>query len=235
MPERLNQEKAFDVLGDILETLRFRGSVFFQSDLAAPWGMSLSEIGSPRFHIVLSGECFVGSDGHEAVQVCDEWSPHLILMDMVMPGMDGFEATRRIRATERGRDLPIIAVTASVLEEDRQLVMEAGASDFIRKPFRESELFEKIGHHLGIEYLYADEDVPDDAKDALRLTPEALQVVPAEIRRALREAVDSLDINVVRACIADIESHDSAVAAALQVVTDDYDFELLAELLGGEG
>jgi AraC-like DNA-binding protein len=68
VPERLNQGPAFDVLGDILETLRFRGSVFFQSDLAAPWGMSLSELGIPRFHIVLSGECFVGSDEHEAVK-----------------------------------------------------------------------------------------------------------------------------------------------------------------------
>ena len=68
MPERLNQGPAFDVLGDVLETLRFRGSVFFRSDLAAPWGMSLPETGIPRFHIMLSGECFVGSDGHEAVK-----------------------------------------------------------------------------------------------------------------------------------------------------------------------
>jgi len=68
VPERLNNEHAFDVLGDILETLRFRGSVFFRSDLAAPWGMSLNEDGIPRFHIVLSGECFVGADGHADVR-----------------------------------------------------------------------------------------------------------------------------------------------------------------------
>jgi AraC-like DNA-binding protein len=68
VPERLNQSLEFDVLGDILETLRFRGSVFFRSDLAAPWGMSLSEMGIPRFHIMLSGECFVGSDAHDAVK-----------------------------------------------------------------------------------------------------------------------------------------------------------------------
>jgi AraC-like DNA-binding protein len=68
VPERLNQGPAFDVLEDILETLRFRGSVFFRSDLAAPWGMSLSEMGIPRFHIMLSGECFVGSDAHDATK-----------------------------------------------------------------------------------------------------------------------------------------------------------------------
>ena len=68
MSERLNQGPAFDILGDILETLRFRGSIFFRSDLAAPWGMSLGHTGTPRFHIVLSGECFVGSDAHDPVK-----------------------------------------------------------------------------------------------------------------------------------------------------------------------
>lgn len=68
MPERLKQSPAFDVLGDILETLRFRGLIFFQSDLAAPWGMSLPGTGSPRFHIMLSGECFVGSNDSDAVK-----------------------------------------------------------------------------------------------------------------------------------------------------------------------
>lgn len=68
MPERLNRGPEFDVLGDILETLRFRGSIFFRSDLAAPWGMSLSEVGIPRFHIMLSGDCFVGSDSHDGVK-----------------------------------------------------------------------------------------------------------------------------------------------------------------------
>jgi len=68
VPERLNQNSAFDVLGDILETLRFRGSIFFRSDLAAPWGMSLTKMGIPRFHIVLTGECFVGADDHDAVK-----------------------------------------------------------------------------------------------------------------------------------------------------------------------
>ena len=68
IPDSNSPDSNFDVLGDILETLRFRGSVFFRSDLAAPWGMSLSELGAPRFHIVLSGECFVGADGHDAVK-----------------------------------------------------------------------------------------------------------------------------------------------------------------------
>ncbi|MGI9318134.1 MAG: cupin domain-containing protein, partial [bacterium] len=68
VPERLNPENSFDVLGDILETLRFRGSIFFRSDLAAPWGMSLEDMKTPYFHIVLSGECFIGAGENEAVK-----------------------------------------------------------------------------------------------------------------------------------------------------------------------
>jgi AraC-like DNA-binding protein len=69
VPERLKQETTFDVLGDVLDSLRFRGSIFFRSDMAAPWGMSLTEVGSPRFHIMLSGECFIGSHGRDNVKV----------------------------------------------------------------------------------------------------------------------------------------------------------------------
>ncbi len=54
-------EKTFDVLGDVLETLRFRGSIFFRSQLAAPWGMQLEAAPAPRFHIALDGDCVLGA------------------------------------------------------------------------------------------------------------------------------------------------------------------------------
>jgi AraC-like DNA-binding protein len=66
--ERINHDEAeFDLVGDVLETLRFKGSIFFRSDLAAPWGMSLDKVDIPRFHIAMSGSCFVGSDNAEPV------------------------------------------------------------------------------------------------------------------------------------------------------------------------
>lgn len=69
VPDRLKVNDNFDVLGDILETLRFSGSIFFRSELAAPWGMSLDQEAFPRFHISLSGECFVGSENEGAVKI----------------------------------------------------------------------------------------------------------------------------------------------------------------------
>ena len=109
MPARLNQADDFDVLGDILETLRFRGSIFFRSDLAAPWGMSLTGVGNPRFHIVLSGECFVGADNHDAVKaeasdiiVLPNGSAHWIADK---PGRQLVPSDRAGRACELGNPL----------------------------------------------------------------------------------------------------------------------------------
>jgi AraC-like DNA-binding protein len=70
VPDRINKDETeFDVLGDVLETLRFRGSIFFRSDLAAPWGMSLDEANIPRFHIAMSGSCYVGSESVAPINV----------------------------------------------------------------------------------------------------------------------------------------------------------------------
>ncbi|MEH6473571.1 MAG: AraC family transcriptional regulator [Halopseudomonas sp.] len=71
MLNRLNEETPFDVFSDVMETLRFRGSIFFRSELAAPWGMSLGSTASPRFHILLSGSCFVGVSGEDGIEVRD--------------------------------------------------------------------------------------------------------------------------------------------------------------------
>ena len=101
-------------------------------------------------------EIRLATNGAEAVQEFEQWRPHLILMDFRMPVMDGHEAIRRIRAMAGGEDTKIIAVTASAMDENRQELMEIGADDFISKPFREAELFQKIHAHVGVEYVYAE-------------------------------------------------------------------------------
>src|SRR4029077_19866846 len=102
-------------------------------------------------------EVRLATNGAEAVQEFEEWRRHLILMDFRMPVMHGHEAIRRIRALAGGKDPKIIAGTASAMDENRQDLMAIGADDFISKPFREVELFQKIHAHLGVEYVYAEE------------------------------------------------------------------------------
>ena len=73
-------------------------------------------------------------------------SPHVIIMDLIMPVMDGIEATRRIRQLPGGKDVTIIASSASVFEFNQQDSLKAGCNDILNKPIRADELFEKTSH-----------------------------------------------------------------------------------------
>jgi PAS domain S-box-containing protein len=119
-------------------------------------------------------EIRLATNGAEAVNEFEHWRPHLILMDFRMPVMDGHEAIRRIRALPAGEQSKIIAVTASAMDENRKELMEIGADDFISKPFREAELFQKIHVHVGMEYVYAEQPTPTTHTELPELTSESL-------------------------------------------------------------
>ena len=90
--------------------------------------------------------------GLTALEALTEWKPNLILMDMMMPEMDGREATRRIKALPPHKIVPVVMVTASAMEEQRREALQSGADDFIRKPFKEREVFDVIGRLLDVKY-----------------------------------------------------------------------------------
>ncbi len=94
------------------------------------------------------------TNGLEAITCWETWEPQLIWMDMRMPVMNGYEATKRIKAHLKGQATVIIALTASAFEEQRNLILSVGCDDFMRKPFRDSVIFEKIAQYLGVRYLY---------------------------------------------------------------------------------
>ncbi|MDY6804868.1 MAG: GAF domain-containing protein [Cyanobacteriota bacterium] len=93
-------------------------------------------------------------NGKEGVAMWKSWQPHLIWMDMRMPIMDGYEATKQIKAHPKGHKSVIIALTASAFEQERQIVKEAGCDDYMPKPFRQELLLAKMEEHLGVRYLY---------------------------------------------------------------------------------
>lgn len=87
-------------------------------------------------------------NGEEAIDIWQRWQPDLILMDMRMPVMDGYAATRRIKAHSDAHKPVVIAITASAFAEERQNIIDAGCDDFIGKPFQRDVLFTKVIQHL---------------------------------------------------------------------------------------
>lgn len=105
------------------------------------------------------------SNGEEAVLLTQQWQPHLILMDLKMPQMDGYEAIRQIRTLERTQatgvsptyTIQIIATTAAVSEVDRSRAFAAGCNDFVCKPYELRELKHTIEQHLAPIVLLSSE------------------------------------------------------------------------------
>jgi CheY-like chemotaxis protein len=111
-------------------------------------------------------------DGRDALHKAHQFHPDAILMDLVMPVMDGFEATRQIRMSPSLQQTVIIATSASAFDMDRQQSREVGCHDFLPKPIHEAELLDRLSLHLKLEWIY--EDSSAEGKDSDRPTlPEA--------------------------------------------------------------
>lgn len=93
-------------------------------------------------------EVLVAVDGQEAITMANEHSPDLILMDMSLPVLDGWEATRRLKASSATSQIPVIALTAHAMAGDREKALEAGCDDYDTKPIELPRLLGKIKAYL---------------------------------------------------------------------------------------
>ena len=179
------------------------------------------------------------TDGKKAIEEFQAWRPHLILLDMRMPEMDGCEAARRIRASEGGRDVKIVSVSASAFEENRQEALAAGADDFLTKPFREVVLFEKIERLLGVEYELSEKTTSE--KDLARptgrtaLTADALAALPAKFTRGLRDAVVKADFDRMLGLIDGIDGRCGPAVHELRGLVERFEYNRLLDLLQMKG
>jgi signal transduction histidine kinase/DNA-binding NarL/FixJ family response regulator len=169
------------------------------------------------------------SDGVEAVEAFRAWHPDLIWMDIRMPGMDGLEATRRIRGLQGGHKVKIVALTAHALEEERARIMAVGCDDFIRKPYRETEIFEALAKHLGTRFVREGEAATAPTGEL----PEAVELarVPQPALRALEQAIVALDRDGVERAIGKICEREPGIGEALAAVARDLQYGRILRLI----
>ena len=92
----------------------------------------------------------VASSGEDGLYLAERFKPHLIILDIMMPVMDGFQAARKIRSLERSdaETVPIIAMTADAFEESLKSAKEAGMNDYLTKPVEPDKLYETLAKYL---------------------------------------------------------------------------------------
>ncbi|AFY84054.1 PAS domain-containing hybrid sensor histidine kinase/response regulator [Oscillatoria acuminata] len=176
-------------------------------------------------------------NGEEVLEMWQEFLPHLIWMDMRMPKIDGYEATRRIKAyCQNHPEIPvpaIVAITASGWHFDKSEILASGCDGLIRKPFRDVDIFEAIATHLGLS-LMASHRTPDVPV----LDPEAMTLKAADLAHIPQEFLDNLwnglvqgDLELIASAIEQVGGEDPVLADALQSLANQYQFEKLLGLI----
>ena len=181
----------------------------------------------------------------ESIASTVEWfnnnsQPDVILMDLRMPVLDGYEATERIRSLMENDpavvDTKVIALTASAFEENKARAFESGCNDFVRKPFRESEIFKIMNTQLGARFIYAEEAelaAPRSSDEQISFDDIKAMVaaLPPDIISRLAQAADSCDADRIDRIIDEIEGHSRELANILSRFSRKFDYDRIMQLI----
>jgi PAS domain S-box-containing protein len=170
------------------------------------------------------------TNGAEAVALWESWSPHLIWMDMRMPIMNGYEATQIITEAAGTQKPIIIALTASVWEEQQETILAAGCDDLVSKPFQESVILTKISQYLGVQYIYETPSPTQPASIGANLSREALAVMSPEWLEEMYQAAYCLDADVMLELITQIPDSEANLANALRELVINFNTDIIMQL-----
>ena len=170
-------------------------------------------------------------DGKEAIKVFNKEHPDAVLMDYHMPNADGFEATRKIKATPEGKDVPIIIVTASALDQSHENAMTAGADGLIKKPYIEDDLLEELKRLLHLKYIYDknDESAKQEKDDTTNVS-DTIKRLPKELVAEMRQTVLEGNQNNLLKLI-NSEDIDPKLAKILRSKAENFEYENLEKIL----
>ncbi|MEO0538400.1 MAG: response regulator, partial [Cyanobacteria bacterium P01_A01_bin.123] len=147
----------------------------------------------------LGFEIVEAEDGQQALDQLQHQSFDVVIADLAMPVMDGYELLKQIRQSATLSQQKVIASSASVSQQDRQLALDAGADDFLPKPVHVGELLDMLAHQLGLEWQYAAEALPTATEDAAPAKESPAPILPPlETLRSLRDALEAENFRRLR-------------------------------------
>lgn len=174
------------------------------------------------------------ADGEDALRQLADWPADVILIDVRMPVMDGYEATRRIRDSEResghASRAAIIALSASVFEHDRASILDAGCDAFLPKPVVTADLFEAIERHSSVVFEYATTVESGDVRES-HLSVDRIAALSAEVRNRLARALQDGDMQRATDVVGEIGGVDESLASALGGMVRGYRVDEILALL----
>ena len=177
-------------------------------------------------------------NGKQGLDITRDWQPHLIWMDIRMPVMNGYDAVKEIQSTTAKDNAirpVIIALTALAFKEEKEKVLSKGFDDFARKPFKIDDIFEKMGKHIGVKYIYEGGDRESGPLINEKLISEELntgiKALPSGIVCELQKAADLSDVKMVEEVVDRIRQQNSRLADALQGYAVNYSFDKILNAL----
>ncbi|MCA9902993.1 MAG: response regulator, partial [Anaerolineae bacterium] len=172
----------------------------------------------------------LAADGEAALDVYRHWRPHVLLLDMQLPKLDGYEVTRRIRQEYADDQTLIIAITASAFVQQRAAILASGCNDLLTKPYTHSQLFALLAKHTNIQFLYR-ERAPARTKDHQPpvIARELLMQLSQAQLRALYQAALTGYNPAARKLVQEIETEHPALAARLNDMVDSFWITAIAD------
>ena len=172
-------------------------------------------------------------NGEEAVRQYDEWKPHIIMLDLRMPGMDGYEAARMIRTRPGGNDAVIFAATGDVTDSSKEKIRESGINGLILKPYDEDTIRKKIEEFVRISTTSGRNDT-DRMPEQMPSETMAISELPHGIVARMQEAATNARLDILLQIADEAGVYNAGLAGRLRELIKRYDYESIFEILGVE-
>jgi two-component system cell cycle response regulator DivK len=171
-------------------------------------------------------QVITATGGVDAIALAKEHRPDVVFLDVKMPDLDGFSATRQLAQEESTKGIPVIVVTASALRDTRKAAKDAGCAGYLSKPVRAEALFAALATHVKLEFVWD----RTDAESQTATQPEARH---ASLAPRLREAIAIgavSDLHELAGTLASGDERDAALGRRIEALAANFDFDGIRDL-----